>query len=168
MPWCSANKVPTKKTPAVLGAKPSKAPKKYKKRTPMLLRRGEWWLLGPPNPSLHIINVLPYRWLLSSLILLIILTPHFQSGQIGSSKEFDLLDENYKNNDSYNTRPQVDRLADSLFEPAFSLPTQNTFNSQTSCQALNIVYFFVVYGKEETQRQVCKIYRYVFLVQYAQ
>lgn len=71
---------------------------------------------------------------------------------------FDFPDENYEDDDSHDTPPQVDKAADPLFKPHFSLPTLDTVDSQTSNRALDIVYFFVVYGKEgETKKRVCKI-----------
>jgi hypothetical protein len=87
-------------------------------------------------------------------------TPHPRSDQVGSSKNFP--GRNYEDNDSYNTLPQVDEVADPLFKPIFSLPTRDTVDSQTSnSQALNIVYFFVVHGMDKKKQQVCKICRYV-------
>jgi hypothetical protein len=48
-------------------------------------------------------------------------------------------------------------MADPLFKPTFSLPTQGTVDSQAATWALDIVHFFVVYGKEEEKKRVCKI-----------
>ena len=132
---------------------------RHEKETLMFLRRGEWWLLGPMNLGLHTINVLPHQWLLSLIISLPQswqVTSHFQSSQI--SGKFDFRDENYEDDDSHGTPPQVDKAADPLFKPVFSLPTWDTVDSQTSSGwAPNITYFFIVYGKEEAQKWVCKI-----------
>jgi hypothetical protein len=87
-----------------------------------------------------------------------------QSGQLGDSDEFDSPNENY-DDDSHDTPPQVDEVAGPLFKPVFSLPTRDTGDSQTSGgRASDIVYFFVVCGKDEKKR-VCRICGYV-LVQY--
>ncbi|KAN0118276.1 Ribonuclease H-like domain containing protein [Russula decolorans] len=61
-------------------------------------------------------------------------TPHFQSGQVGGGNEFDFPDKSYEDDD-----------------------TQGTVDSQAATQALDIVHFFVVYGKEEEKKRVCKI-----------
>jgi hypothetical protein len=55
----------------------------------------------------------------STLTLLIFI----QSGKIGSSKEFELSDKDHKDNDSHDTPPQVDEVANPLLNPTFSLPT---------------------------------------------
>ncbi len=66
----------------------------------------------------------------------------------------DFSDENHEDDDSYNTLPQVDKAADPLSNPGFSLPTWDTVEPG----AVDIRYFFVTYGKnEEMQRWVCKI-----------
>jgi hypothetical protein len=81
-----------------------------------------------------------------------------QSGKIGSSEEFELSDDDHEDDNSHNTPPQVDEAANPLFNPTFSLPTQVTGDSHTSGGwALNIVHFFVTYGKDEKKKQVCKI-----------
>jgi hypothetical protein len=84
-----------------------------------------------------------------------------QSGKIGSGEEFEFSDKDHKNDDSHNTPPQVDEVANPLFNPTFSLPTQVTGDSHTSGGwALDIIHFFVMYGKDEKmQKQVCKICR---------
>jgi hypothetical protein len=90
----------------------------------------------------------------STLTLLIFI----QSGKIGSSEEFELSDDDHEDDDSHDTPPQVDEAANPLFNPTFSLPTRVTGDSHTSSgQALNIVHFFVTYGKDEKKKQVCKI-----------
>jgi len=83
----------------------------------------------------------------------------FQSGQIGSGEDIDLPDENYGDDDSHDTPSQDDEVADPPFKPVFSLPTQDTADSQTSGhRALDIIHFFVVHGTNETtQKRVCKI-----------
>jgi hypothetical protein len=87
-------------------------------------------------------------------------TPHPQSDQVSSSEDFP--GRNYEDNDSHNTPPQVDKVADPLFKPVFSLRTQDIVDSQTSNSwALNIIYFFVVHGTDKKKQWVCKICRYV-------
>jgi len=92
----------------------------------------------------------------------------FQSGQISDGEEI-VFPENYEDDDSHDTPPQVDEVADPLIkQPVFYLPTRDTVDSQTSSfWAVDIPYFFVVHGQDETmQKRVCKLCRQVF-VQYA-
>jgi len=90
----------------------------------MLLIRGEW--------QLSAINALSFLWLLSSIVSLSsILTAYssFQSGQISDSKEI-VFPKNYKDDDSHDTPPQVDEVADPLIkQPVFYLPTRDTVDS---------------------------------------
>jgi hypothetical protein len=78
---------------------------------------------------------------------------------VGEEFDFPDDDENYKDDDGHDTPPQVDEAADPLFKSAFSLPTRDTVDSQTSgCRALDIKHFFIVYRKDEKmQKRVCKI-----------
>jgi len=162
MPQHSANKVTTEKTAAVPEAIPQQAPKNIRKEKPNAPEKGRVATSRTTEPRLA------HRKCVAVLVITVInnitssiLTgsPHFQSSQIGSGEESDFPGENYEDDDSRNTPPQVDEVADPLFKPVFSLPTRDTVDSRTlGSRALNIIYFFVVYGKDEKmQKWVCKI-----------
>jgi hypothetical protein len=155
MPRRSANKVTIA---AVSEAMPQQAPKKIRNENLNAIEKGrvatsrstEHRLARPKRLALFVIIFINN---ITSSILTV--TSHFQSGQVGGSEEGDFSDENC----SHDTPPQVDEVVDPLFKPVFSLPTRDTVDSQTSgCRALDILYFFVLCGKEgEKKKRVCKI-----------
>jgi hypothetical protein len=133
MPQHSANKAPTKKTAVVSEAMPQQALKSIQEESANALKG---WVAtsqtAGPTFACHKHTALVVITFINSVASTLTLIIFIQSGKIGGSEEFEFSDEDYEDDDSHDTPPQVDEVANPLFNLTFSLPTWVTGDSHTS------------------------------------